>query len=347
MQLPIRAKEYFLTKPGRFERRYFAIEYVPEGFTVLSPLYTAICGSDLHYYRGEKSAKKLAERLPLILLHEGVCLDRMADKRVVPVAGYALGIPEEFVDQENLWPELPYLGATHHGLARSHLLYPSSLAIVVPDSVSDTIAALTEPFSIAIRAATDMDIGSQDTVAVIGTGGLAYLMVLTLVFDRGIPPEKIVVFGVKDNQLEYFKDLVPTVNYVHDAQPAEKFKRHFDIVFEIVGGRHMSTTVRFAVGLVRPGGKIGIMGISDFELEISSNMLVNHGIRIIGLTRSTAKDYRRALELMQDPRVAHRVRDSLIHKTTFEVDSADALKKAFDFADSDEAFGRIIKKWPI
>jgi ribitol-5-phosphate 2-dehydrogenase (NADP+) len=343
MKLPLNVKEYILVAPGTIETRDTTIDFVPSGFTVLSPLVTAICGSDVHYYGGEKSAKKLKERLPLVPLHEGVCIDLATGARVVPLGGYAMGVPEEFVGHENIWPDLPYLGATNHGLARTHFLYPKELLIPVPESVSDEVASLTEPFSVALRAIRDLGIDEKDKIAVIGTGGIAYLLVLALRFEHGIKKEQMTVLGVSDASLKPFNELAETVKYKNEAP--ETLRGKYNVVFEVVGGAHIAKTVETAFFLVRPGGKVGILGISDLDVTLPMNKLVNYGINVHGLTRSTAEEYALALKLFGNAEIhAHAARG--VNDIRFVADSVHAVRDAFLHAKKPGVAGRVVIHWP-
>jgi ribitol-5-phosphate 2-dehydrogenase len=339
---PIRAKEYLLTKPGAFEERNTTIESIPSGFTVISPRVTAICGSDLHYFRGEKSIEKLSKRLPLVLLHEGACYDHINKKRVVPVAGYSVQVPEMFRGRENVWPDLPYLGATNNGLARTHLLYPEELLITVPREISETRASLTEPFSIAIKAVKDMRVEPSDTVAIVGTGGLAYFLALALVHFVGISPRTLFIFGIHNEALASFSSLGKTVNY--QEEPVSRYEKRFNAVFEAVGGKSFDETIKTSFELVLPGGKIGVMGISDHAVSIPANRLVNYGLMIHGLTRSTTQEYKEALGLMAKNEIGDRIEKDLVGDRQFTINSASALKNAFDFA-AHSLKGRTILRW--
>src|SRR3990167_4041862 len=64
--------EYYLKTPKNLIQETKELAELTDGQALIKPLVTGICGSDVHYYLGHKDPKKLAERLPVILLHEGV-----------------------------------------------------------------------------------------------------------------------------------------------------------------------------------------------------------------------------------------------------------------------------------
>ncbi len=345
LKLPITAKEYYLIEPGEFQEKQSNIEAIPYDHTVLSPLATAICASDLQYYYGEKSPEKLAKRLPLILLHEGVCFDHLTGMRVVPVAGDFHKVPTEFINKENLWPDLPYMGATMHGLARSHLLYPKDLLIPAPVGLPDEIACLTEPVSIVFKAAKDMNLKFTDRVAIIGTGGIAYLLALVLRFYYNFPLDKISIFGINNSKLKYFKGLAGMYNY-QDEENLDDFNAKFDAVFEVVGRNKIKETIKLAFNLIKPGGKIGVIGLSDLDMDLPSNKLVNQGISVVGLSRSTFIEYQLALNFLNQEVVQQLIKEKMVNKKLFLIDSIHKIKEAFEFAKQPEHYGRIMLKWP-
>ncbi|CAN5154460.1 alcohol dehydrogenase catalytic domain-containing protein [soil metagenome] len=342
MKLPISADEYYLTKPEQFEKKNILIEKIPREHTVLQTLYTAICGSDLQYYKGEKSEEKLRTRLPLIPLHEGVCLDLKTGKRVVPIAGDFRKVPYAFFRKENTWPQLPYLGSTMPGLSRTHFIYPTELLVPVPKSIPDTVASIVEPLSIALKSCSEMTIKKNEPIAIIGTGGVAFLLGMVLRYFFHIPKKNLSIFGVNDEKLQAFSTLATTINYLKNDNT---YDHTFAKVFEAVGRTHMKMTMDTAMKLIRPGGTIGVLGISDKHWVLPIEQLVNRQITVKGLTRSTPADYPRTMRFLQKESISKIIENHLISPHIFTVTSEKDLNEAFDFAGTSKAVGRILLKW--
>lgn len=341
-KLPIKASEFFFKTPKKLEEGQRIIKKVPPGYVLLSPLYTAICGSDLQYYLGEKSKEKLKKRLPLIPLHEGVCIDHTNSIKVIPIAGDFRNIPQLYRGAENTWPNLPYLGATMPGLARTYFIYPQKLTLKLHNWIPDDVASLVEPLSIALRAVRDIEFKKNDKLAIIGTGGLAFLTIIALLYFK-ISKKNIFIFGVDNTKLKIFRNLGYVMNY--HTTDINYLKYSFDIVIEAVGGNHFAKTLTAAFNLVRPAGKIGILGISDQPAKLNVSNLVNRKIELKGLTRSTIKDYREALIVLKNMSFTNLIRNNLIYPEKFIIKSVKDLASAFEFAASKKAFGRILLKW--
>ncbi|MBI3619788.1 hypothetical protein HY214_01430 [Candidatus Roizmanbacteria bacterium] len=333
-----------MVKPGVFSEKKRSIFSIPPYHSLLKPLITAICGSDIQYYRGEKSSEKLKLRLPLILLHEGVCLDLITGKRVVPVAGDFRNVPSNFIGKENLWPELPYMGASMPGLARTSFIYSQELLLPVPDEIPNETASLVEPTSIAIKSLKEMNINANDKVAIIGTGGMAFLMMLILAKFANIPKANLYIFGINNDKLKYFQNFAQIINY--EESDLLGLRSHFTAVLEAVGRTHINTTLNLAFKLIRPGGKIGILGISHLSLALPSNQLVNQRIEVKGLTRSTYADYISAIEFIKTNSISTIIKNDIIYPGKFLITSTKDLRQAFEFADSKKSHGRILLEWP-
>lgn len=337
--LPIEFYSYYLTSPLAFQKKKERITEIPEGYSLLKTLKTGICASDLHYYLGLKSKEKLKERLPLILLHEGLCLDMERGTRVVPIAADLNHVDSSYVGRENIYPQSKYMGATAKGMAREYLLYPQNLLIPISAFVDDDVATLVEPLSIVLKALKDVQVQYHQNIAVIGDGGLAYLFALMLHFFNNISPQKVTIYGVHEDKLEKFANYGTTRN----IRKSPKLDSA-DIVFEVVGGNKINDTLDAALQIVNPGGTIGIVGVSDDFPKIDVNKVVNRGIHLVGLTRSTYRDYTTAAELLKMPEL-HKAIKKFIYPENIIISSVTELKRAFNLAKNLPSYGRVVMSW--
>lgn len=337
--LPIEFDAYYLTAPHTFKKKTERITAVPEGYTILKTVKTGICASDLHYYLGYKSKEKLKQRLPLILLHEGVCIDIMRGNKVVPIAVDLTDVDTSYIGRENIYPSAKYMGATAHGMARQYFIYPESLLIPISTTVDDDIATLVEPLSIVLKAIKDINIHYSQRVAIIGDGGLAFLLALMLHFYSNLSPRNLTVYGVHDEKLAQFKQFGNSVNTRHEykAEP-------FDVIFEVVGGSNIQSTLNLSFELAQPGSTIGIVGVSDDLPQINMNHVVNKGITIKGLTRSTYSEYVYVADFFKNLKVQSAVKKFIYPKQT-TIKSSSALKESFDVAATLSTHGRVIVDW--
>lgn len=341
MQLssPIIFNSYYLIKPFIFKKTEERITSIPDGYSLLKTSTTGICASDLHYFLGKKSREKLQKRLPLILLHEGICEDVLRGTRVVPIAANLNTVISEYKGRENIYPAAKYMGATAHGMAREYFLYPQELTVPVSSLIENNVATLIEPLSIVLKSLKDIDIRYHHEVAIIGDGALAYLFALMLHFYVKLPQSHIHIYGVHDEKLQKFSRFGATYN----VKVVPKFKST-DVVFEVVGGSKVQDTFDFALQLARPGATIGVVGVSDEFPKLNINQIVNHGIRIVGLTRSTYEEYIQMAEFLANTEFHKAVKEFIFPKT-FTISSVHDLTTAFNKAKDLKTHGRIVLEW--
>ena len=153
------------------------IEEVPEpevkGRRVLVKFKTgSICGTDMHFYRGEWALKK-----GRILGHDACGVREDTSERVVMVpitnCGHCYfclrGLPA-------LCTKAKLYGLTRDGFfAESKAMLPRSL-IPVPSNVTDEEAAIVEPVSLALRVLNHLQPNWGDWVTVVGQGPIGLLM---------------------------------------------------------------------------------------------------------------------------------------------------------------------------
>src|SRR4051794_6605312 len=164
------------------------IEEVPEpsdpasGEVVLEVLRAAICGTDA----AEWDHGPVLCRPGVVLGHEfvgrvaavGPDVDGVrAGDRVVSGAGISCGRCSWCrTGRTNLCAEYRTLGLQVDGGLAELVTSPASICRVVPDRVDDDAAAMTQPLAVALHALSRVGLGSDESVAVIGAGGIGSVL---------------------------------------------------------------------------------------------------------------------------------------------------------------------------
>jgi len=259
------------------------------------------------YFKGQQEKKKLEERLPMCLLHEGVArivevgegveMEKETEVVVNPMlpcgecVACKAGIGEKFCQNSK------YMAATADGLAGTLFIYPQEGVIPIPAGVELEIAALTEPLSIALNALEEAQIREKERVAVIGDGVIGYLVALVVSFVGGIPEENLYLFGIIDEKLSLANDFAVAVNSIRERREVKTAHQNFDIVFEAVGGKAQKVALEEAFDLLKPAGKAIVLGLPPGKkLPINTNKLVNKGLMLQGSAKSRLKHYRMIIE---------------------------------------------------
>lgn len=173
----------------------------------------------------------------------------------------------------------------------------------IPDTLSFDDAALSEPLACVIHAAEQMGISSGETVAVIGTGPMAFLFIEVVHHLGG----KTVIIGRNEDRLRLARDFgAETVNSTtEDAALAVKFKtggHGADVAIEAVG---LPATWQQAVSLVRKGGRVCLYGGAPRETSFMLDTYRVHyeEITVSGIFHHTPNVFKTAVEWLSQGKI--------------------------------------------
>lgn len=82
--------------------------------------------------------------------------------------------------ENNLCEELGFVGEVFDGGFAEEVILPLQNLLIVPDSVPDDIAVLSEPLGVALRVINQLNPSAGDTVCVAGGGTIGGLTALLL-----------------------------------------------------------------------------------------------------------------------------------------------------------------------
>lgn len=326
-----------------------------------------ICGSDLHRYRGDDPWAPPAARPDLSegsesrsepvsaaghemagevarVGHgaEGVAVgDRVA---VEPLQLAFCGrCPACRAERVQLCPSRGEIGGRRRrsrGFAEYDLAVPSHLH-PVPDDLPLAVAALADVYGCALHALHRAGEalarrGGGGRVAILGTGSVA-LALGQMARRRG---HRVLVVGRRRGALDVARraraaDDVAGGSAADDAAARDAdLADAFDVVFEVVGGRS-SDTLRRAVELVRPGGRVVILGAFVGDVEIPYRAANRKEIDVVWSNGYGLHRGRREFALALDWIGRHRGEAAALvtHRFPFER-VADAFRAACDKAES-------------
>jgi L-iditol 2-dehydrogenase len=193
------------------------------------------------------------------------------------------------------------MGGHLQGAFAERIAVPRQLLYILPDSVSYAEGALTEPLANGVHM-TRLAPAHYEDVVVIGAGTLG-LMALQAYRQTGA--RRVVVLDTAPNRLDVAKRLgaYATVNpKTEDAKAV--VRQAFDnelaaVVVEAVG---YSVTRRQATELVRSGGTVVFLGLTEPETSLDVLSLINREVRLQCSYGSTDADMRDALNMIADGR---------------------------------------------
>ena len=268
-----------------------------------------ICGSDVHGLDGSTGRRQP----PLIMGHEAA--GTVAD--VGPsVRGWASGDRVTFdstiyrLDDwytrrglYNLSDGRMVLGVSpgeyrRHGAFAEYVAVPQHILYRLPESVSFEQAAMVEPVAVAAHAVGLTPIAVGDTAVVVGAGMIGLCLVQVL---RAAGCSRVFAVDLEAEKLELARKL--GADAVLDPQKTDVSKavaeategRGADVAFEAVG---ITATVQTAIGAVRRGGTVTLVGNLSPLVEVPLQAVVTRQLRLQG-SCSIAGEYPAALALIE------------------------------------------------
>jgi len=269
-----------------------------------------LCGSDAHAYLYEGGYEFI--QLPRIMGHEyaGTVLETGADVSGIEVGQRVVERPiHECGDclqchngQENVCGNFTITGMHRDGAYTDYRAVVPEQLVPVPDGVSATHAAVTEPTSVATRAVhVRSSVGPGDRVLVEGPGPIG---VLTASVARAAGASVLVSGLGQDSQyrLPLAGELGAETIDVEQESLEERTQAFtdgvgFDAVFDTTGHH---TGVRTAVEHVRKGGEVVVVGLPGEPSELDFAPLVRGELDMGTSYASKSADFVRALRLMAD-----------------------------------------------
>lgn len=341
----VKSRTLRLTKPHEIEES-LEERQLPDGYVAVEPTIASICHADLRYFGGLRKPEVLAKKLPMALLHEGIGIVAMSQSDQLPpgtkvvivpnLPGYMLQgkQPEQCCPacrneiEDNYCTHSKFLGSTIDGIAQSRLVLPEGCAVPIPASIPDEIAVLAELCSVSYRAAKGAShLFDKAQVAVFGDGPVGYLTAAILHHAFQVGKDRLTVFGAIQEKLDQF-DFADTQMVQHyDFQNGKPM----DVVFECTGGRFSESAINQGIDILKPGGHLIAMGVSEEFVPINTRDVLEKGITLRGSSRSSVADFEQVLKVMENSECQNTLRKLLPDQYT-GVSTADDLAGAMEAA---------------
>jgi 2-desacetyl-2-hydroxyethyl bacteriochlorophyllide A dehydrogenase len=298
---------------------------------------SGLCGTDDRIWSGDRPV-----RYPLILGHEfigevvevgdGVSRVRPGD-RVAIEPNYSCGRCRLCREgKRNLCLARTAIGIDVHGGFAELAVVPERCVWAAPRSLTDDQLLLTEPLAVVVRAVARSEAAAGECAVVLGAGTLG-LLAAQVLRARGV---RVLLLSRSPRRLELARKLgVEEVASLADRSGVE-LVRHFsnddgvDLVIETAG---TAEAVEEAVKLVRPAGRVVLVGLPHSPSSISFFSVVRRELSLIG-SMIYRDEFPQALELLADgsievaPLITHRFSLDAVHAAFSAYKSAEAIKIA-------------------
>ena len=303
-------KTMVLTGIREMEMQEFPMPEINNDNEVLIKMkVVGICGSDVHYYSLGKIGSQIVN-YPFPVGHEGageVISVGNSVTRVKPGDRIAIepAMPCGECDQcrENrphTCRKLRFLGCPGqaNGCLSEYIVMPENSCFKIADTMSYTEAAISEPLAIGVYAANQSIPMKDATVGILGFGPIGMSVILP-VLAKGA--KKIYVTDLIDDRLTIAKECGATwtgnsakediVGQIKKEEPLL-----LDVIFECCGKQEAMDQ---AIELLKPGGKLMIIGIPEFDRWSFGVDKLRHKEICIQSVRRQNHSVEEALELME------------------------------------------------
>lgn len=348
------SRTYRLLQPRKLKEVHVKRSF-GDGEVVVEPVLASICHADLRYFSGQRRKEALAKKLPMALIHEGI--GRVVESRgsrvrpgervvIVPNLPGCRGMRgrRDFCPAcsggigENYCLHSRFLGSGIDGIAQSRLVLPEECTLRCPDSIPDEILVLAELCSVSYHAISRVDrIREERRVVVFGDGPVGYLTAAMLHHIFKLGPDRLWVFGAMPDRLEQFTFARRILVSECDFRSVEKA----GVAFECAGGQYSKEAVNQAIEVLNPGGVLVLMGVSEEYVPVNTRDVLEKGLKLIGSSRSSARDYHPVLKAMEDPQ-CQKTLSRLLPKEKTPVYSVEDFAAAMDRATRRKAWKKML-----
>jgi L-gulonate 5-dehydrogenase len=270
--------------------------------------HAGICGSDLHILHGSNPfvvyPRVIGHELFGIVdaVGEGVAAQRV-DERVAidPVVACGACYPCS-IGRRNVCLKLQVIGVHRDGGFSEWMCAPSSNAHVVPSEITESDAALIEPFAVAANVTTRTGVHSNDLALVYGAGpvGLTVLQVL-----KGVHGVRVIVADRIDERLDLAHSCGAdhTVNTAKEPLPDALRRLAIpDGPTLIIDAVCHPSILEEAVRIASPAARIGLLSFAAQPSAISQQEITRKELSLIS-SRLNSSMFPRVIEWMRQGRI--------------------------------------------
>ncbi len=294
------------SEPGSVEMRDVPVPEIGEEDVLLEVRAVGVCGSDVHQWQGSQS---WPVNYPCVLGHEfsGVVAaagDRVKEfqegDRVTSETAAVIDPSSPLTREGNYQLDPSRLGFGYgvDGAMTSHVRVPERCLHRIPDELPFETAAMTEPCCVAYSAVcAQSTVKPGDDVLVIGPGPIGLLCgIMARLNGAG----RVTVSGLASDQRRFkvaeqlgLDSILP--GGVRELMETTYRQLGFDLVVDAAG---VSSTLKTAIEIVRPGGQIAKVGWGRKPLDFSIDPIVQKAVTLRGSFSHNWPIWERVLRLL-------------------------------------------------
>jgi threonine dehydrogenase-like Zn-dependent dehydrogenase len=280
------------------------------GHVVIEVQAAGLCGTDLSLYNwAESMVRQFKPTPPMVMGHEfaGVVAEvgpgvhglRAGDRVTANPIMYCGQCYYCKAGRHSICDNRPQLGLGLNGCFARFVAVRRENVYPLPPEASFEAAAMSEVLCVVLHALDRIAVGPGDTVAVVGPGPMGFL---TLLAARAAGASQLVMTGLKADadRLKVAASLGARTVVVDETDPAEEVRGMTrglgaDVVFECAGH---PTGVPQALGLVRKGGRIGVLGQGHSQSSFNTAILSYREVELVRVRAYDPRTWHRSYDVL-------------------------------------------------
>jgi L-iditol 2-dehydrogenase len=302
-----------------------------------------ICGSDVHYYLRGKIGSQVVS-YPFIVGHECSAIVEEVGKKVKKVKPGGEVVVEPAVPchkckqckmgRENTCEKLKFLGTPGQlsGCLCEYIVMPEDCCLATRGRITLEKGALCEPLAIGVYTIKQARVKRSDKVAILGAGPIG-LSCLAAARHKGV--REIYMTDKLDYRVDFAKKMGAKWAGREIGEQESRGAGEMDVVCECAGQQE---TVDEAIEILRPGGKLMIVGIPPFErFSFAADKIRRKEITIYNVRRQnrcTAEAMKLVAQKRLNPPKGRRVKIGSFVTHRFKLEQTnEALEMVADYRD--------------
>ncbi len=311
-----------VTGPQRFEVQKVEMPEAQAGHVLVRVRNCGICGSDLHFYRGEFPAApglRLGHEIAGEVAAVGEGVGGLSPGQLVAIEPLIVCRECDLcrTGRYNLCPKREFLGMMTPGGFAEYIHVPAYTVYPLPDGVDTEVGALVEPLAVTVHGLRQAGLVFGERVAILGSGTIG---LMALIAARALGASDVFITARHEHQADAARALGAAQVVEANGEAMEKLSAAFDgrrpdVVVEAVGGS--GETLDQAIVLAARGGRVSILGLFTGPASVNATAAVMKEVTLLGSSTygrpGPRSDFEVALEIaaqhIEDLRrvITHRV----------------------------------------
>jgi L-iditol 2-dehydrogenase len=291
-----------------------------------------VCGSDIHYYNSGRIGSQVVD-FPFTLGHEGagevvetgagVRMVKTGDRIAIEPAMPCMECDQCITGRPHTCRRLRFLGCPGQaeGCLSEYIVMPESSCFLLPEGMNYDEAVISEPLAIGVYSVRQASPVKGVSAGVLGFGpiGMSVMMAAIAggagrIFATDKIDRRVEMAGETGAAWSGNPDMEDVVAKILEKEPGG-----LDVIFECCGSQEAMDQ---AVDLVKPGGRIMIVGIPGFD----------------HWSFSADKIRRKEISLVNIRRQNHALEETMELLSGGIIDIKPMVTHRFDFEDGGKAF---------